>query len=467
MTSAILPLLLALLPAALALRGRRGAEVREQLVLSERHDWPAGRHGHLQRPWDFQVRIAAEPCTVGAADIACEGELWATPSTRVARPTSGPSYIVRAVGPTIEVCNATQSSETGPAGPAFVTRFTCRLRAGGAYELRPLLTYESQEEAYAAPPRCSSPCVCSDLKMPGAGFPSFVAPHAKLAPAQGTSGARWTQEAGGNWSFRADDHPGLAEAPDLSSTVPAPDSCPMLYFVGDSHIGGVFKFLEDRGYRAKFQRSFGIQNHYIPDMTRTVKNAHRGDCSYQDFHGGDGENSTLQFAADPLKVFPDLGKDDVVVVGAGTWDLRDSSVSDFVRDFELLSQRLAKVSKLARFVYRTAPAFSFKRAQAKLRGREMRTNERLMEANARVRELLPAGVALWDSLLATLPRFEESCDSHHYLCHRQPLEKNRIGIADLSLFLSSVCDMRKATAVEFSKGVADDPKDDADEFLDF
>lgn len=429
--------------------------MQEPLVLAPRDDWPAGERGRLQRRWELQVRMAAEPCTVGRADITCSGELLATPSAPAADLASGPSYVVRAVGPTIEVCNTTVVPKTAHAGSAFVTRFACRVQRGGVWELRPLLTYETQEEAYgAASPTCKSPCVCSDLKMSNASFPSFVAPHALLATGGGRGG-RWSWEAGGKWSFRRDDD--RASTLDLSSVLPSPDACPMLYLVGDSHTRRVFEFLDRRGFKVKYAAAIGIQDHWINKCDKVLKDAERGNCSYRAFVGGKQGHSLLKFVSTPVHRFPELTKDDVVVVGAGTWDLRDSPVADFVRDFELLLQKLAKVSGKARFVYRTAPAFSYRRTR--FTARDARTNERLVEANAKVLQMLPPTVGLWDSLSVTLPRLEESCDSHHYLCPNQELDNISVGVADLSLFLSSICDMQTPQTVDFVGGAVGAPPD--------
>jgi len=382
--------------------------------------------------------MAATPCKVGATDIACEAELMATPSLPMASLRPGPAYIVRAVGPTIEVC---EIQPMGQAGSTFVSKIVCRVRAGGLYELRPLLMYESESEAFPAPPDCSTPCVCSDLELPGKGFADFAAPHARLAFLPGRW--RWTRESAGGWEWASDS----GTEPGRSKSLPSPGTCPRIHLVGDSHDRAAYDLLRANGFDVTYIGGIGVQQHWMLDMERIHLEATRGDCRRQAFRGGEGPGSLLRAAQDLPKLIPGLSKGDVVVLSAGSWDLRDMSVEHFARDLELLFSRAARYAGFVRLVFRLAPAYSYLRDDF-LRGREMRTNQKLMAARDAVRRSLPAAMALWDSFAVTLPRFEESCDTHHFICAGKDLDKSRIGIADVSHFLGSVCDNRTAVAVK-------------------
>jgi len=251
-----------------------------------------------------------------------------------------------------------------------------------------------------------------------------------------------------------------ARSEDLSRALPLPGSCPAIRLVGDSHSRVAFDLLRDHGFNVTYTNANGVQDHWI-DGSALAERAKHGDCAGQAFKRGNGPASLLHSVAAFQDSLPGHTAHDVVVLGAGTWDLRDMSVDDFVRDVKVLFGRVEALKGRARFVFRNAPAYSYKRGGF-LGSREMRTNEKLAEAAARVRELLPPHMGLWDSFAVTAPRFEESCDTHHFICHGQSVDEIGIGVADLSAFLLSVCEPGGGMApVEMSRLKSRTPGDEA------
>jgi hypothetical protein len=108
-----------------------------------------------------------------------------------------------------------------------------------------------------------------------------------------------------------------------------------------------------------------------------------------------------------------------VLIQGGHWDLRDSSLEEYRRNFAVLLQHMLECSLLkGRLIVRTAPSYSYRRSQATA-GREYRTNTKFQLAAEFIREqveIFEPDIHLLDSFSFTSPRFEESCDTHHYFC---------------------------------------------------
>ena len=113
-----------------------------------------------------------------------------------------------------------------------------------------------------------------------------------------------------------------------------------------------------------------------------------------------------------------------VVVEAGHWDLRDSSVEQYRLDFTSLLAALENCRVLrGRAIVRTAPAYAHKRDL--WAHREYRTNAKLAAAARFVRDELALhhpSMLLLDSFAMTFARFREACDTHHYICAAHGVE---------------------------------------------
>jgi len=141
-----------------------------------------------------------------------------------------------------------------------------------------------------------------------------------------------------------------------------------------------------------------------------------------------------------MKRVHEMAENDVVVLSAGTWDLRDDTVEAFLGDLaRFLEASRAQRSEIkrrgARVFWRTAPPYSFHKSM--WQGREGRTNEKLAAASIGAKELAAReGLEVWDSYRVLAARWDSPCDTHHYLCGKSPFEP---GVDDLSVFLSLVC----------------------------
>merc|ERR1719161_2116642 len=113
--------------------------------------------------------------------------------------------------------------------------------------------------------------------------------------------------------------------PNHAATMPPSQACPTLQLVGDSHMARVYDFLHARGYRVKYENAMGIRNHYISNYRECVKQAELNNCTAQVFRGDNSPGSLLHYVQNLMQ----HAEGKIVILGAGTWDLRDISVEDF------------------------------------------------------------------------------------------------------------------------------------------
>jgi len=200
-----------------------------------------------------------------------------------------------------------------------------------------------------------------------------------------------------------------------------------------------FHYLQAHGHRATaFQWAHGIYDHYITNYDQVVSDAKRHVCDYS-VYSGTGTLSIRHFLKSALENKHErISKRSVVVLGAGTWDLRDEGVDKFLHDFEAVMPLIERLQQQGyRLIVRTPPPYSYKRGDA-LGSREMRTNEKLRLASQGMVQLAQrAHVQVWDSFAILLPRFEESVDTHHYIDRSS--NANAPGVADLSYLMHLVC----------------------------
>eukprot|EP01059_Diplonema_ambulator_P014877 TRINITY_DN25903_c0_g1_i2.p1 TRINITY_DN25903_c0_g1~~TRINITY_DN25903_c0_g1_i2.p1 ORF type:complete len:512 (+),score=71.18 TRINITY_DN25903_c0_g1_i2:70-1536(+) len=118
------------------------------------------------------------------------------------------------------------------------------------------------------------------------------------------------------------------------------------------------------------------------------------------------------------------GTSTTVVVNFGAWDLRDVSVEVYCERMKQFLKKLddqgvysAKLNGV-NFVWRMTAPYSYN--SAKFRETDYRTNEKIEAANHCVAGLLSEYPGVWgihDTYRLAHPLFEETCDSHHYLCN--------------------------------------------------
>ena len=175
--------------------------------------------------------------------------------------------------------------------------------------------------------------------------------------------------------------------------------------VGDSHQRRLENYLQSLDVNASYIGSTGIMNRNFTNFTKN--------CT-----------QTLSPGTDDAGLYRSaltLGHGhDVVVFESGHWDMRDTSVEVYKAEFARLVHETPFCNLGRTVVWRTAPAYSYKRYEF-LEQKEYRTNAKLERIAAITKAYLARycpHVRILDSFRITLPMFEHSCDTHHYLCWR-------------------------------------------------
>ena len=175
--------------------------------------------------------------------------------------------------------------------------------------------------------------------------------------------------------------------------------------VGDSHQRVLENYLQSLDVNASYIGSTGIMNRNFTNFTKN--------CT-----------QTLSPGTDDAGLYRSaltLGHGhDVVVFESGHWDMRDTSVEVYKAEFARLVHETPFCNLGRTVVWRTAPAYSYKRYEF-LEQKEYRTNAKLERIAAITTAYLARycpHVRILDSFRITLPMFEHSCDTHHYLCWR-------------------------------------------------
>lgn len=214
-----------------------------------------------------------------------------------------------------------------------------------------------------------------------------------------------------------------------------------------------YHFLDNRGYDVSHWFAAGIRDHNMRHLKDVITDAALNNCAGDINFGGENGRMCLLHQLQKVIEDPELqergGVKPLIALGPGTWDLRDESVDDYVRDFKTMLEKVEEGIKIGalspdRLILRNVPSYSYKRSFHILYGREYRTNAKLVDANKRVAALAAEhNLRLWDTFSITLPRFEESVDTHHYL---DPVTANDIGVVDTAMLLDLVCNTTKSKA---------------------
>ena len=134
---------------------------------------------------------------------------------------------------------------------------------------------------------------------------------------------------------------------------------------------------------------------------------------------------------------------DAVLLESCAWDVRDWSVQEYVELFHYLT----KVWPYPRgegppVIWRTCPPWPYLRKS--FGGREYRTNNKLEQAVFIIK--LMAYLRGWivdDFFTAALPRFDEPCDDHHYICCSGPGKRasGNVGIPYQQVLFNMLCNV--------------------------
>lgn len=204
---------------------------------------------------------------------------------------------------------------------------------------------------------------------------------------------------------------------------------PKTYFLGDSHVHEMFAVMDKYLPDLQINKGWNISQTYHGDG---IYHNLSPDEHYEEYVKGNVRNEFVlgkmltRLRNGEYEELQREKKYNIWMFESGHWDLRDVSlevylehVVELLDEFVKLREKFKDTDAALKLIWIGYPAYSFKRHR--FGGMEKRTNVKLFRAtHLTAKEAKRRDIEVFPFFDITYPLFRGSCDTHHFLCRRQP-----------------------------------------------